>query len=162
MAFRYMCLDMGEVTFEYGGSEPYCCPATTGVPGVMNSSLEDKGPIPPGEYILDPHSETYSHVEGEKYIARRLVGDWGHYRVKLEPSNVANLHGRSEFFLHGGDRPGSAGCIDVGPCERKLFPLIEDTNKNDGTDNILVIVTNTPNAVNWTSFYIYQNLFMPT
>jgi len=52
------------------------------------------------------------------------------------------LYNRSGFFLHGGDRPGSAGCIDVGQNDVKLFPEIikhsgpikvnVDYNKNSG------------------------------
>ena len=56
---------------------------------------------------------------------------------------------RSEFFLHGGDTLGSAGCIDVGNQDVELFSLIKKTNTNDGTDNILVIVTEQPNSWDW-------------
>ena len=53
------------------------------------------------------------------------------------------------FFLHGGKNLGSAGCIDVGNQDVELFSLIEKTNTNDGTDNILVIVTEHPNKEGW-------------
>ncbi|WP_270382056.1 hypothetical protein [Megamonas funiformis] len=56
---------------------------------------------------------------------------------------------RSEFFLHGGKNLGSAGCIDVGNQDAELFSLIKRTNTNDGTDNILVEVTEYPNKEGW-------------
>lgn len=115
----------------------------------MDPSIEDVGPIPPGDYLINPHDESNTHVEGIEYIARRTKGDWGHYRVKLYPHQVKNIHNRSEFFLHGGSLPGSAGCIDIGAAEEDIFKLIEETNENNGTDNILVRVTNTPNDIAW-------------
>lgn len=83
---------------------------------------------------------------------RNWVGDWGYYRVKLHPQKLMypNRDGhRSEFFLHGGKNLGSADCIDVGNQDVELFSLIEKTNTNDGTDNILVIVTEHPNKEGW-------------
>lgn len=149
MAFQWMCLDQGQLTFEYGGGKPYCCDASTGRPGVMNPTIKDQGPIPPGHYYIDPHSWTYSHVEGQEYEYRQQEGDWGHYRVAIFPYSYTELHGRNEFYLHGGKAVGSAGCIDVGPKDVELFPIIEKTNANDGMDDILLIVTNTPNAAGW-------------
>ena len=43
-----------------------------------------------------------------------ILGDWGDWRVKLEPNADTNTLGRDNFFLHGGSKPGSAGCIDIG------------------------------------------------
>ena len=44
-----------------------------------------------------------------------IVGaDWGSFRVPIHPESGTNIFGRSGFFLHGGNLPGSAGCIDVG------------------------------------------------
>lgn len=149
MAFRWMCLDLGELTFDYGGEKPYCCPASTGRIGATDPAIGFVGPIPPGEYIIDPHADHYTHVEGYRFLLRRARGDWGHYRVKLVAHNVPNEYGRDDFYLHGGEILGSAGCIDVGKNERKLFELIEATNANDGTDDILVKVTDTPNITGW-------------
>jgi hypothetical protein len=38
-------------------------------------------------------------------------------------------HGRSGFFVHGGDTPGSAGCIDVGNQDAVLFPQLRKLNE---------------------------------
>ena len=38
---------------------------------------------------------------------------WGQHRIWLEPAPGTVTHGRSGFSIHGGDTPGSAGCIDL-------------------------------------------------
>lgn len=167
MAFRYMVLKNGWLIFNYGtGIANFR--ASTGRPGISDPSIEDMGPIPPGRYIIIPSEindvdyTKYKINEIEdirntaytfgKFIGRRFQGDWGRYRVKLHvqkfdyPSRDGH---RSEFFLHGGDTLGSAGCIDVGNQDVELFSLIKKTNTNDGTDNILVIVTEQPNSWDW-------------
>lgn len=98
MGFRWMCLDQGELTFDYGNGV-YSCLASAGRAGMEAPSKEFAGPIPPGEYILDPHADHYSHVEGIRYLLRRFIGDGGHYRVKLKAYQVPNRYNRDEFFL---------------------------------------------------------------
>ncbi|MBP2656954.1 MAG: hypothetical protein H6Q73_4523 [Firmicutes bacterium] len=97
------------------------CPATSGRIGVTDRTQEDRGPIPLGSYIFDP-----KEISGgiEKAIERNLFlrQDWGFYRVPLTPQGVYN--GRGGFFLHGGFFEGSAGCIDIGTNDLKLFPLL--------------------------------------
>ena len=90
---------------------------------------------------------TYSH-----YVLRNIRGDWGYYRVKLHPQKLMypNRDGhRSEFYLHGGKTIGSSGCIDVSRDDIALFKLIKSTSTYDGTDNILVEVTEYPNGNGW-------------
>jgi RHS repeat-associated protein len=96
-------------------------PATSGRDGVTDPSVPWKGPIPPGEYELNPSEITPGSWK------RDLTGDWGDWRVPLHPLPGTDTMGRNRFFLHGGDRPGSGGCIDVGKRDRHLFegvPLI--------------------------------------
>ena len=38
---------------------------------------------------------------------------WGCHRIWLEPMDGTDVHGRSGFSIHGGEDPGSAGCIDL-------------------------------------------------
>ena len=64
-------------------------------------------------------------MTGIAFAARRLTGDWGHYRVGLTPAVGNAVFGRGGFMLHGGNTPGSKGCIDVGSGESKLFPLLQ-------------------------------------
>ena len=165
MAFRYMVLKNGWLIFNYGtGIANFR--ASTGRPGISDPSIENMGPIPPGWYIIYPseieegsvnflekkddvvdYMATYSH-----YVLRNIRGDWGYYRVKLHPQKLMypNRDGhRSEFYLHGGKTIGSAGCIDVGREDIALFNLIKSTSTYDGTDNILVEVTEYPNGNGW-------------
>lgn len=163
MAFRYMVLKDGWLIFNYGtGIANFR--ACTGRPGATDPSIENIGPIPPGEYIIIPSEinsvDFFSHKNNIKtytkiyahHVVRNARGDWGAYRVKLHPRKFKypfrDAH-RSDFFLHGGNRLGSAGCIDVGNGDKELFALIEKTNTNDGTDNILVQVTEYPNKPGW-------------
>lgn len=94
------------------GTYPY----TTGKDGVTDPSVPWQGPIPPGNYSLDP-----SQISEGGFL-RNLLGDWGKYRVPLTPDSSTNTYGRDGFFLHGGKKPGSAGCIDVGSGDKTLFP----------------------------------------
>jgi hypothetical protein len=94
-------------------------PATSGRDGVTDPSVPWKGPIPPGEYTLDPSEITPGSWK------RDLTGDWGEWRVPLhpvDPDQVPPGRDPNSFFLHGGRRSGSAGCIDVGKRDRHLFP----------------------------------------
>ena len=104
-------------------------PATSGRDGVTNPSVSGKGPIPPGLYELTPKNIS------EAGFWRQFTGDWGRYRVPLTPVASTNTFGRDGFFLHGGKKPGSQGCIDVGPADRDIFPTIRS---HDGPIQVLV------------------------
>lgn len=74
--------------------------------------LKGKGPIPSRDFIIDVNKLTNPGIIGD--ILRNTRGDWGDWRVPIEPCSWTNTFGRSGFFLHGGREPGSAGCIDIG------------------------------------------------
>jgi len=38
---------------------------------------------------------------------------WGNYRITIHPYPSTKVGDRGGFFIHGGSRPGSAGCIDL-------------------------------------------------
>jgi hypothetical protein len=97
-------------------------PATSGLEGVTDPREPWRGPIPEGDYTLDP--KEISEVHGLDYLLRRATGDWGNFRVPLRPAPGTETYGRTRFFLHGGDTSGSAGCIDVGGQDKVLFPLL--------------------------------------
>lgn len=102
-----------------------CWPAVSGRPGYMRrefQSLEDKGPLPEGKWIL--RQSEYQKMPSRNWIER--VGSelgrtawpggasaWGRHRIWLEPAEGTNTYQRSGFSIHGGDSPGSAGCIDL-------------------------------------------------
>ena len=99
--------------------------AYSGRPGTAASQQNEawNGPIPEGEYTLNP--EEISHVTGVKAWVRNKLGDWGNFRVPLHASDGTNTHGRDGIMLHGGRKPGSAGCIDVCFREEMLFPYLQ-------------------------------------
>ena len=103
-------------------------PATSGRDGVTDQKSSWKGPIPEGDYTLDP--KEISEASGFRGWLRNLLGDWGTYRAPLHPIDSTQTYGRSGFFIHGGSTPGSAGCIDVGRCDLELFPQIKDIGHN--------------------------------
>ncbi|HAS87871.1 MAG TPA: hypothetical protein DCS48_00960 [Desulfovibrio sp.] len=100
---------------------------TSGRPGVIDPSIRDKGPTPPGKYYVDP--KEISEVHYLDYIKRRLTGDWGHGRVPLHPGKGTDTFGRSGFFIHGGTKDGSKGCPDIGSYDEEFF---EHLQRSDG------------------------------
>ena len=90
-----------------------------------NKQNEKGGPIPAGWYTADPNIvqkwsdlsitnkfvSSLPAVEGFKHGAwPGGTFAWGEFRVPLFPLSVGS---RGNFFIHGGSRPGSAGCIDL-------------------------------------------------
>jgi hypothetical protein len=98
---------------------------TSGRPGYQNAkfqNLADKGPLPEGAWLVDPsRTQSYDSISTGQMIKGLVgrgewpggTGSWGDYRTWLSPLNVPNLYNRSGFSIHGGDTPGSAGCIDL-------------------------------------------------
>lgn len=91
------------------------CSASSGVPG---SGVDDQdrkyyGPIPAGEYTLNPRE-----FSGGLRSILRSPG-WGKWRAPLHPTDDTETHGRDGFFLHGDTRgqPGSLGCVDIADCD---------------------------------------------
>lgn len=66
------------------------------------------GPIPEGEYRINP-SETWERW----FFQTGAEAGWGDYRITLHVAPRTVTHGRGGFFIHGGFRAGSAGCIDL-------------------------------------------------
>jgi len=99
--------------------------ATSGRLGILDETLKDKGPIPKGQYNLDP-TQTYQLSWFDKL---RDLRDWGNFRAPLEPLEETNTYGRSGFYIHGGKRPGSAGCIDCGSYD-DLFEQLQKQNNS--------------------------------
>lgn len=97
--------------------------ATSGRPGATlnNPDFQDKarqGPIPIGYYVIYPQDlddPDRFHDLGRNLTPPKLGGgDWGDWRIKINPRAGTYAYGRGGFFLHGGMFPGSAGCIDLG------------------------------------------------
>ena len=60
---------------------------------------------------------------------------WAKHRVWLEPSKETDTFGRGGFSIHGGDVPGSAGCIDL----TSGMPGFAEWFKNNGKDFIIKV-----------------------
>jgi RHS repeat-associated protein len=97
--------------------------ATSGVPGITDSSIRNQGPIPEGRYTVNP-----GEISPAGFV-RRFLGDWGDYRVPAHADPGTQTFGRSGFFIHGGKEPGSAGCIDVGRADKTFFPRLRRVNE---------------------------------
>ena len=94
-------------------------------------SQADRGPTPEGLYSINKTQfKKGSNESGVQYWSdvpwakklRASIGasnwpggtdSWGEVRWKLQPENV-NTYGRNNFYLHGGTKWGSRGCIDCG------------------------------------------------
>jgi len=101
---------------EVKGRSPYQLPATSGRGNCQDepkcTRKEDSGPIPQGDYTIDSSELSNPGFLGD--LRRNFLGDWGDWRVPIHPSSGTQTFGRSDFLLHGGRKPGSKGCIDVG------------------------------------------------
>ncbi|WP_396957646.1 DUF4157 domain-containing protein [Nitrosomonas sp.] len=72
--------------------------------GADRQRLENVGPIPEGEYWIDPKEMKYFFLYDHS---------WGNARITIHPFNTTHNFGRGGFFIHGGSVPSSAGCIDL-------------------------------------------------
>jgi len=103
-----------------------------------HQNVIDKGPLPEGRWRV--RQSEFQTMDDEPLIMQmiwgiwpgqgmtRLAGDylpiggtnwpggtaaWGRNRVWLHPLGGTNTYGRSGFSIHGGNEPGSAGCVDL-------------------------------------------------
>lgn len=68
----------------------------------------EEGPIPEGEYWIDP-----AEIWERPWYEFVKEPAWGNHRVTLHVMPGTRTRGRGGFFIHGGNTPGSAGCIDL-------------------------------------------------
>lgn len=99
-----------------GGKRLFTYHAVSGQPdkmGTFDYSSERQhqrsgGPIPSGNYWVQP-----SDMWKNGWFRLGSRGAWGNHRLAIHVWPGTQTHGRGGFFIHGGDRPGSAGCIDL-------------------------------------------------
>lgn len=94
-----------------------------------NQAVKGIGPIPEGDYSINPQLiQNYSDLSIQQKIAS-WVGkgqwpggrySWGEHRVWISPSSVEVTNPstgekviRDNMSIHGGDVPGSSGCIGL-------------------------------------------------
>ncbi len=104
------------------GVQEFTIPAMSGLPECQSVNDFDKvscGPIPPGLYTVNKNNAQtiswWDNLLGEREIGAWPGGreSWGDYRMWITPRAGTNTYGRGGFSIHGGDYPGSLGCIDV-------------------------------------------------
>ena len=121
----------------------YYLPATSGDPDCgCDATIRNKGPIPQGSYTGEANQLTDPGLVGDilrNFAPRdgRIGADWGDWRMPLAPDSNTKTHGRTGFYIHGGQFPGSAGCIDVGG------GLLGNT----GTDRLKGDILNDPDGI---------------
>lgn len=100
--------DSGEVLREWEGVSGELDDGETTQPEL--SDVPFQGPIPEGGYTVD------SDVTSENKWYKLGWGNesaWGNVRTEIAPLDDTDTFGRDGMFVHGGDNPGSAGCIDL-------------------------------------------------
>lgn len=107
------------------GKEHKCWVAVSGGVGHQKKEQQNlpfKGPLPEGEW--DVPQSRYQQMPDRDWVERVFAelsqtkwpggkSSWGRNRVWLQPRPGTNTHGRTGFSIHGGDTPGSAGCVDL-------------------------------------------------
>lgn len=73
--------------------------------------IASQGPIPEGNYWISPADIWENSAIKSLLVSSRSA--WGDYRITIRISPGTQTHARGGFFIHGGDIPGSAGCIDL-------------------------------------------------
>lgn len=142
-----LLFDGRSLTVRRGGQRSVSWPAVSGRPGYQNAVyqiLEGKGPLPAGKWIAKQSRLQAMPERGwmEKVLAElgRTAwpggeSAWGRYRVWLEPLPGTQTYGRSGFSIHGGEEPGSAGCIDL---THHITAFVHEF-RNAGTDLELTV-----------------------
>lgn len=94
-------------------------PAVSGLPDAAgkfdyskaSQRKEGSGPIPEGHYWVDPCQVRTWRTSPLAHVVARSA--WGSASVAIHPFDATPTLGRGGFFIHGGDTPGSKGCIDL-------------------------------------------------
>lgn len=103
------------------------------------TDIENLGSIPEGEYTIGGIQENTTPKNNwdrlENWIrTSKFEGErssWGNYRM---PITSKQKMGRGGFFVHGGDIPGSAGCIDLSAGMDNLIDFLRQKNYNGNLD----------------------------
>ena len=127
----------------------------SGADGYQTPNWQDsknKGHIPQGSYLA--RQERYQTINMKDNLIGSVSGllsrgtggiipkrgkwhggsyAWGEHRIWLEPSFITNTFGRDGFTIHGGDDPGSVGCIDL----TDMMPDFAKWYRNNGKDMIV-------------------------
>jgi hypothetical protein len=109
--------------------------ACSGMPGstVKDQDKKDFGPLPEGIYTvnfdktLDYKSNT-GLWDAFKWKVKKL--NWGLVATPLLPDSKNKMYGRGDFFIHGGNVPGSEGCIDLVDLNQDFHAFVRLYHRN--------------------------------
>lgn len=128
----------------------------------QRQDVRNIGPTPEGEYYMESNDEDSAAAGSSRHTRDTYVngrGAWGDYSWPLSPTNGTDLKDtngkdRDGFFVHGGERPGSGGCIDCyrsrdgtegGEYEvKRMMDKIRERNPKPCYIKVIVDYTNTP------------------
>ncbi len=79
---------------------------------VARQREKDQGPIPEGEYWIRP-DEVRLEGMANLYTSVEFRRSWGNFRITIHPYPTTDVGPRGGFFIHGGEKFGSKGCIDL-------------------------------------------------
>ena len=135
-------------------------PAASGKPGSSRSDVNTPtGPIPPGEYWVDPcctqrYDPRRAKCWWNRGPLRQYYDDdpiaWGRERACIKPVDIPDMHIKYPnrrafedrdkdcvFTIHGGDEVGSHGCIDI---RHKELMFFDAARMHCGCGNLKLIV----------------------
>ncbi len=132
------------IMFDTNGNVLGAWAGVSGREGYQDPRFQGKifvGPIPEGNYVVFQSdlqrrpTGAWDRLEQRFYRGTWPGGrrSWGDWRVWITPASGTNTRGRANFSIHGGDVPGSAGCIDL--CGE--MPSFVDTFRHQGHDLVL-------------------------
>ncbi len=120
--------------------------------------IRNVGPIPGGDYYITTDHEDSSQGTNNpngrgssrhrRNTYRNGRGAWGDYSWPVSPelgtnTNDSNGKPRNGFFIHGGTKPGSAGCIDCyGGGDKALHKLMNKIRKNNKSPCYVKVTAN--------------------
>jgi hypothetical protein len=90
---------------------------------VERQKLRDVGPVPAGEYYIEKCEERSASTSPYSHIVKRSA--WGDYSWSLHAEPTTQTYGRNGFFIHGGSRWGSKGCIDLESGDTQFHNLLK-------------------------------------
>jgi RHS repeat-associated protein len=119
-----------------------------------NQSKKDAGPIPEGLYSINPQNiqrwddlsiaNKFVSILGIRGAFRGGTVAWGKERVWIFPQSVSLIDQitgekivRDNFSIHGGNSPGSAGCIDLHKNAPDFFKRLFQSNSSFIRLNVL-------------------------
>jgi hypothetical protein len=110
---------------------------------VQDYDKKDYGPIVPGRHRIDTR-EIQQRIDASGRERSWPGGEtsWGNFRVVIHPQKGTKTFNRTGFFIHGGSRFGSVGCVDLQANSTTFFDYLRQSvafRKNRNTSFDLIV-----------------------